>query len=363
MEEFVTEVHGLRAYVVVDSLLSGLAGGGLRFHPDVTLEELRALARTMSLKWAILGLPFGGCKLGIRGDPAVQEKAEVMRSFAEKAAGFMGERLFTGPDLGTTPADLSQFFEARGKDSYDVVAAQMSYAGIEVTPKEDYRRIMAALQGHITGRAVARAARKAWGRIGGALGGCKVSVQGYGSVGKVVTEELAHMGATMVGVADCQGFVYNPEGLNPRLLSGAEAGLINRLNLPEGTEQLSREAWSGVDADTLVPSAGSNAIPRTDLDDVKARLIVEAANNPMTEDVEAELHRRGITVLPDFLVNGGLAGAFGALLTRRWKHAGDVESEVIQQIVSTTDKMVLLALTSGRPVRDLALDAVTSRGS
>lgn len=362
-EEVVVGVDDLEAYVVIDRLVEGLAGGGLRFHPSASREELRRLARTMTLKWATLGLPFGGCKLAIRGDPATERKEEVLRRFAQEVGPFVRDRVFTGPDMGTTPADLRPFFATVGQDAYDVVAGRLRAQGHRPTPKEDYRRIMGELQDRITGRALARATRKAWGRVGGSLQGVPVAVQGYGSVGRVVTEEMSRYGARIVAVADARGTVYRRQGLDPRLLLGPEPGIVNRDRLPEGTEALPAEAWLEAEAEILVPASVADAIDGRNVDQVQGRLLSEGANIPVPEDVERELHSRGVLVLPDFLVNGGLAGAFGALLTRTWQHAGDVETEVVWRIVSTTLRVLNLAMREDRPPREVAQEMAGLAGS
>lgn len=339
-EELVVEREGLEGFVAVDRFVGGLAGGGLRFHPDVGLSELRRLARTMSAKWALLGVPFGGAKLGIRGDPTAAGKEGAIRWFAQEARSTVRDRVFTGPDMGTSFSDMRPWNDVLGQDAYDVVVGRMRRGGKDPTPRRDYRRIMRAVQGSITGVAVARATQAVWKRMGRRLEGTPVAIQGFGDVGRVVAEELFAAGARVVAIADALGCVTRSLGLDPRRLVGPQPGTMDRAGLPDGAAARAGTAWLETEAEILIPAAVADAIRGDNVEEVRARLVVEAGNIPVTEEAEGALHRRGVTVLPDFLVNGGLAGAFGALTTRRWARAADVKREVISRIVGSTLRVV-----------------------
>ncbi len=351
----------MEGYVVIDRLTQGLAGGGLRFHHDVGLSELRRLARTMTHKWSLLGLPFGGCKLGIRGDASRPDKQHIIQGFAEEVKAFVRDRVFTGPDMGTSPPDLRPFFSSLGQDSYDVVAQKLQSAGYRSTPKDGFRSVMRKVQATVTGIGVARATEEAWKRIAGSLQGVRVSIQGYGSVGRAAAEELGRLGASVVCIADEEGCLWNPQGLDLSALRGPTPGILNRGDLPGRTESMSGTRWLQVDSDILVPAAIADAINWTNVQDVKAKLVVEAANIPVPEDVEAHLHRKEILVLPDFLVNAGLACAFGVLVTDLWERPNDVFEEVARRIVHSTSHVVDRALGQGHLPREAAVELSKSR--
>lgn len=361
MEELHIDLSGPQAYVAVDRFRNGLAGGGLRFSPSVSQEELRRLALTMTHKWALLELPFGGCKLGIKGDPAASDRADVLALFARKAKGFLHDRIFTGPDMGTSPADMRVVFTELGQDSYDVVGSRLEELGYIPTPKDAYRRILRSIQHDVTGVAVARAAEVAWAKIEGSLLGAKVSVQGFGSVGKAAAIELDRRGAAVVCIADAEGCVWGPDGLDVDALVGPSRGILNRDKLPKGVMEMPRDDWVGVDADILVPASVADAINSDNAGKVRARMVVEAANIPVPHELERQLHEAGILVLPDFVVNGGLAGAFGALLTKKWDDAGSVIEDVIRRITSATSEVVKKGLAEGRNPRDIAEEIAESR--
>ncbi len=338
-----------------------MAGGGLRFSPSVNLQEVRRLAVTMTHKWALLDLPFGGCKLGIKGDPFRSDKASILAQFAHEAKGFLQDRVFTGPDMGTSPADMRQVFSELGQDSYDVVSSKLEVLGYFPTSKRVYRHILRTIQDDVTGVAVAQAAKSAWTTYQGPLSGAKVSIQGFGSVGKAAAVELDRLGADVVCIADAEGCVFDPDGLEVEVLVGPTPGIIERKKLPVGVRKMHRDNWLGVDADILVPAAVADAINSDNVHEVRASMVVEAANIPVAHEAERSLHKSGVLVLPDFVVNGGLAAAFGVLLTREWDTPASVSDEVIRRITSSTSEVVQKGLSEGRNPRDVAVEIAESR--
>ncbi len=180
--------NGLEAFVVVDRWSQGLAAGGLRFTRSVTLQELGRLALTMTRKWAILDLPFGGAKLGIRGDPESADKEIALQEFGKAAADVMRGRVVTGPDLGTGGHDISAFYRAMGEDPYQNAADPLRRLGFHPTPRPRYARFIKNLSEVVTGLAATRAALAAWEHVRTSEDPPTVSIQGFGSVGRVVAE-------------------------------------------------------------------------------------------------------------------------------------------------------------------------------
>lgn len=361
VDHWTFDVGGLEAFVVVDRWRQGLAAGGLRFTPHVTLQELERLALTMTRKWAILGLPFGGAKLGIRGDAAGPSRENALREFGKAAGDVMRDRLVTGPDLGTGGHDISHFYRAMGEDPYRNAANPLSRLGFHPSPRPLYARIIKEVGEEITGLAVTQAALAAWELVRDSEDLPTVSIQGFGSVGGVVAEEMARRGARVVCIADAQGSLRHPEGLAVEMLAGGPAGLMNRSHLPPGTEEAPREVWTEWESDLLVPASIPDAINRENVDQVQAKMVVEAANIPVPEDIEEELHRRGVIVLPDFLVNGGAAATYGLLLVQEWSRKKDLLQEVFRRIVSETTEVVGRSLEEGRNPREVAVAIAEAR--
>ncbi|MCJ2531748.1 MAG: hypothetical protein LN413_05515 [Candidatus Thermoplasmatota archaeon] len=355
------DAHGLDAFVVVDRWDHGLAAGGLRFSPKVTLPELERLALTMTRKWAILDLPFGGAKLGIRGDPEGSEKEIALRDFGTAARDVMRNRIVTGPDFGTGRRDISVFYRSMGEDPYQNAADPLARRGFHPTPRPRYARLLKEIGEMSTGLAVTHAALAAWKQVRTSAAPPTVSIQGYGSVGRVVAEELARRGARVLCVADAEGSLRHPDGLELEELAGGPAGLMNRTRLPSGTEEAPREAWMEWESDLLVPASVPDAINRENVGEVKAKMIVEAANIPIPEDIEEELHRRAVFVLPDFLVNGGAAATYGLLLIREWSGKESLLREVFRRIVGATADVVNRSIAEGRNPREVAVEMAEAR--
>ncbi|MFQ5986916.1 MAG: Glu/Leu/Phe/Val dehydrogenase dimerization domain-containing protein [Thermoplasmata archaeon] len=355
------DAHGLEAFVVLDRWGHGLGAGGLRFSPNVTAEELERLALTMTRKWAILDLPFDGAKLGIQGNPGKARKKAALRAFGRAARGVMRNRVVTGPDLGTNSRDISAFYKAVGQDPYRLPADRLRELGFHPTPRSVFAQFLKELGEESTGLAVTRAALAAWERLHPSGELPTVSIQGYGSVGRTVAEEMARRGARVLCVADADGCLRHPDGLEVTSLRGSQPGTLGRSHLRTGTEEAPREAWMEWESDLLVPASIPDAINRENVGQVKAKMIVEAANIPVQEDVETELQRRGVFVLPDFLVNGGAAAAYGLLLTQEWREQGSLLREIFRRIVGATTAVVNQSIKEGQSPREVALEIVEAR--
>ncbi len=180
-------------------------------------------------------------------------------------------------------------------------------------------------------------------------------------MGKAAAFEIRRLGATVVCIADAEGTLQNPDGLDLASLVGVREGIMNRSRLARGVKKSSREDWLDVEADILIPAAVADAINWSNVHMVQGKMVVEAANIPVPPDVEAHLHEAGVWVLPDFVVNGGLAGAFGALLVKEWDSAQAVFEDVIRRIAATTSEVLEEAKSEGRNPRETAEDIAASR--
>ncbi|MGW1176553.1 Glu/Leu/Phe/Val dehydrogenase dimerization domain-containing protein [Kitasatospora sp. NPDC002543] len=298
-----------RGWVVVDSMVDGLAMGGTRMTPTVTEQELAGLARAMTHKLALVGLPIGGAKAGIAPDPdAAVERQEVMRGFGRAAAPLLHGGVYLGCDQGTTYADRRLAFEA---------------AGYDVTRRPGTTRLTvgwAELWDHmadITGYGVAVAVLGAL-RASGARTPQRVAIQGFGTVGRAVAAHLAAHGHLVVAVADVRGTVEDQQGLPVAELTALTSsdGTIDRSRLPARvTAHGPGRAWLHVDADVLVLAASASAVDEEAVPEVRARLVVEGGNLSCTAPARRLLREAGHTVLPDVVVNVGGAAATGCVLT------------------------------------------------
>ncbi|TNM41200.1 glutamate dehydrogenase [Nocardioides albidus] len=308
-------VTGRKGYVVIDTLVRGLASGGLRLREGCSLAEVRGLAQGMTRKEALVYdpadryLPLGGGKGGIDIDPADPRATDVLRRFLAAVLPVVREQWNTGEDFGLRQETIDKVAADLGLAS----TVEAVFATLDDAPaaRERLATAFADLVGGISlgdlvgGYGVAQAALVMAERQGIAPGGATAVVQGFGSIGGAAARYLAEAGVKVIAVADREGLIRDDRGLDVEALLAARDGLgvIARDALPEGVELGDRDAWLEVPCDLLVPAAMSYVIGPDDVDRVQARIVVEGANMPTLPEAEAALVARGIPVVPDFLAN------------------------------------------------------------
>ncbi|MCX5202709.1 Glu/Leu/Phe/Val dehydrogenase [Streptomyces sp. NBC_00237] len=302
------EPDDARAWVVVDRTVDGLAMGGTRMTTTVTERELAHLARAMTHKLALVGLPIGGAKAGIAPAPGVPvQRPEVMRAFGRAAAPLLHGGIYLGCDQGTTYADRRTAFEAAGYD----VAHRPGATRLTVGWDELWTHMA-----DITGFGVAVAVLGAL-RAAGTRTPQRIAIQGYGTVGRAVARHLSDHGHRVVAVADVRGTIEDQNGLPVTELTALTSsdGTIDRTRLPATARvHRSAQAWLHVDADVLVLAASAAAVREDTVSQVRAGTVVEGGNMSCTEPARRLLRESGHTVLPDVVVNVGGAAATGCVL-------------------------------------------------
>jgi glutamate dehydrogenase (NAD(P)+) len=275
--------------------------GGLRFHPDVDMDHFRALARAMTLKCAVVDVPFGGAKGGIAVDPktlSAQELEMLTKGMVDRINPVIGPSLdIPAPDMGTTPQVMAWIFDAYAK--------RHGYTPGVVTGKP---LALGGIQGRIeaTGFGAAYVTALAWTEGDRTLEGASVAIQGFGNVAQHAALRLAEMGARVVMISDADGGVRNDNGLDVEALARArEADADAALaDLVDG-EPCDNADVLAADVDILVPAAIENVITADNASNVRATMVVEAANLPVTCDADAILRDAGVEIVPDLLVNAG----------------------------------------------------------
>jgi glutamate dehydrogenase (NAD(P)+) len=287
-------------YRVHHSTARGPSKGGIRYHPEVTLDEVRALAMWMTWKCAVMNLPYGGAKGGVVCDPkalSAQELENLTRRYATEISLLISpEGDIPAPDVGTNPQVMAWIMDTysmhRGYSVPAVVTGKPVPVGGSLGRAE------------ATGRGVSIVTREALARLGRSVGGTRVAVQGYGNVGQVSARLLHAAGARLVAVSDSSGGTYNPHGLDPGALERhkQEGG---RLVDFRGGEPIDNAALLTTDCDVLIPAALEQQITGANAERIRARLIVEGANGPTTPEADEILAARGVLVVPDILANAG----------------------------------------------------------
>ncbi|HIY65015.1 MAG TPA: glutamate dehydrogenase [Candidatus Agrococcus pullicola] len=354
-------------YVVIDRLLRGVASGGLRMRKGCTLDEVRGLADAMTKKEAVHlkdGLryvPVGGAKGGVDFDPRSPEAPGVLERFLDSLGPILRSYWAAGEDLGVQQDVLDEIYERRGWGS--MIAPVRA---LLPDPEEADRRIADAFAVVVDGVAqdelvgglgVAVSALTALECNGRAVEATTAVVQGFGSMGGATARFLAEAGVRVVGIVDADGMVFDAAGLdvNAMLAARDRFGSIDRSQLGDSVEQLPGDAWLATECDVLVPAAVSGTITDANQARVRAGLIVEAANLPVTGSAEASLAERGIRVVPDFVANSGTNAWWW------WLLFGDVDGSwvqsralVEQRLAELTREMFALADLQNTTLRSAA---------
>jgi glutamate dehydrogenase (NAD(P)+) len=278
----------------------GPSKGGIRYHHEVTLEETKALAMWMTWKCALMGLPFGGAKGGVVVNPkelSVLELERMTRRYTTEIINFIGpEADIPAPDVGTSPREMAWIFDTysmnKGYSVLGVVTGKPLEVGGSVGRVE------------ATARGAAFCVREALRKQDLSIEGRRVAVQGFGNVGSNLALILAGQGATIVALSDSRGGVHNADGIDVQaaLAHKQDTGSLEGL---AGAEAITNDELLLVDCDVLAPCALEQVITGENADQVKASIVCEGANGPVTPDADVILDDRGVLVLPDVLANAG----------------------------------------------------------
>lgn len=278
----------------------GPTKGGVRFHPEVTLDEVKALSMWMTIKCGVLGLPYGGAKGGVICDPTTLSKRELeslSRGYIRAISNIVGpEKDIPAPDVNTNQQVMGwmvdEYSKIRGFNSPGLITGKPMILG------------GSAGRAEATGRGAVICAREAVKRLGGSLKDATAAVQGFGNVGSNAARFLYEEGAKVVGLSDVRGGVYNPDGINvyQALEWAREHGTV--VGLP-GTQPIGASDVLYLPVDVLIPAALENVITLANADRIQASIIVEAANGPTTPEAARRLTERGVLQVPDILANAG----------------------------------------------------------
>ncbi len=294
------EIEVFTGYRVQYNITLGPAKGGIRYHPDVSLDEVTALAAWMTWKCAVAHIPFGGAKGGIVCDPSKMSRRELealTRRYVAEIIDLIGpEKDVPAPDVNTNDQVMAWVM-----DTYSMHVGHTATAVVTGKPIE-----MGGSLGRreATGRGVMIVTREAAKHLGIDIQKATVAVQGFGNVGSVSADLLARAGAKVVAVTDWKGGVYNPKGLDVAKLIDYARDHKTVDGFP-GADPMDNDQLWPLDVDILIPAALENQITMENAPQVKAKIVTEGANGPTTPDAHHHLHTRGVFVIPDILANSG----------------------------------------------------------
>ena len=295
------DIEMLTGYRVQHNITRGPAKGGLRFHPDVTLDEVKALAMWMTWKCAVVGLPYGGAKGGIVCDPksmSLSEQQNMVRRFATEISILVGpESDIPAPDVGSNAQMMAWFMDTISMHKGYSVPATVTGKPLAVGGSEGREEA--------TGRGVAFSVIEALDHLGLRGPDSTAVVQGFGNVGSVSARLLAQeAGLTVIAVSDSRAAIHNGHGLDLEEVQEYKHRQGTLEGCP-GAEQISEAELLALDCTVLVPAALEGVVDGANANDIKARIIAEGANGPLTPDADDILAERGVLVVPDILANAG----------------------------------------------------------
>jgi glutamate dehydrogenase/leucine dehydrogenase len=288
-------------YRVQYSMARGPSKGGIRYHPQVTLDEIRALAAWMTWKCAVVNLPYGGAKGGIICDPKHMSQGELerlTRRFATELVPIIGPEMdIPAPDVYTDSQTMAWIMDTYSQEKGYSVPGVVTGKPIAIGGSEG--------RGEATGRGCAYVIREAAPHAGIKLKGASVAVQGFGNAGSVAAKILNdEFGVKIIALSDSQGGIYNPEGLNPHKVEEHKHKTGSVVKFP-GSKPVTNEELLVLKTDVLIPAALENQLTIRNADKVQAKIVAEAANGPTVPEADEVFFEKKITVLPDILANAG----------------------------------------------------------
>lgn len=328
--------EGIRAFVVVDNTALGPAIGGVRVSAAVTLQEVCRLARTMTLKNSIAGIPHGGAKAGIVADPGAPGQERLFRVFARMIRELT--EYIPGPDMGCNETSMAWIRNETGR----AVGLPEELGGLPLD------RLGA------TGYGVAECAEIAAAHLGLELKGARLLIEGFGSVGKAAARFLAAKGVILAGASDSRGAVHDPAGIDIEELVEVKQLSGSVANYAKG-RKVSAAEFLELPCDILVPAAVPDVIHEGNAAAVRARLILQGANIPVTAQAEAQLAARGVLCVPDFIANAG------GVIMAAMEHAGKNEKEAFEAIgqrIRKNTRLVLERSAAGQILPRAAAEAL-----
>ncbi|KKP32832.1 MAG: hypothetical protein A2312_00180 [Candidatus Staskawiczbacteria bacterium RIFOXYB2_FULL_32_9] len=353
--EYVVKVHdakiGLDGFLVIDNTVLGPAKGGIRMNFNVSEEEVRRLARAMTWKNAIAGIPFGGGKSGIiwNGGSAEQKKA-LMQGFAKAIKPLVPKKYIAGPDVNTGELEMAQFVEATG--IFNSATGKPANLCMKTFGKKGEKCGLPHEFGS-TGFGVAHSTKVAAEVLGVNIKGATVSIHGFGNVGTFAYTFLTEMGAKIIAIADKDGAVFAKNGFEANIMKNIIKNKKPISDYKQGKIICAEEFWK-VPVDILIPASVTDVINDINKNDIKVKLIVEAGNIPMRENVEDELFKKGIMFVPDFVANAG--GVISSYAEYRGYNPKRMFETVENKIVKATKDVMKESLAKKINPRIVAMD-------
>jgi glutamate dehydrogenase (NAD(P)+) len=344
----------MRGFTVIDNTALGPAKGGIRMTPSVNIREVFRLARAMTLKNSLAGLPFGGGKSGIVYDKNINEsKKEIfLKSFARSLKNLVPSEYIAGPDINTTEKDMETFVKAHG-DFNAATGKPLEFCKMLKGKK------VCGLPHELgsTGLGVSYATQVALKHIGIPVNSAKIAIEGFGNVGSFTFKNLEEAGAKIVAISDSKGCLYNENGLSFKE--------IEKIKYEKGTVTAGKgrilpgHKLFELPVDVLIPGALPDVITKSNFNSVQTKIIVEAANIPIPLDVEEELSKRTL-IVPDFVANaGGVISSYVEYIGKDQKYMyKTVKNKIMKNTELVLKTSERLSISPRNAANKIAIDRV-----
>ena len=358
--EYVINVYDpeleMEGFLVIDNTILGPGKGGVRMTPNVTAEEVFRLARTMTFKNALADLPFGGAKAGIIWKGGSDElKKKFIQSFAEKIKLLTPKKYITAPDVQTGEQEMQWFVEATG--NWRSATGKPANLCMKAFGKKGERCGIPHEYGS-TGYGVAKTAQTAAEILGIDIKGAKIAIHGFGNVGTFAYKFLTEMGAKIVVLADAKTAIYEENGFDDKILQQIIDKKQTLENYPKG-EVISAEKFWEIPTDILIPASVTNVINDSNKNKIKTKLIVEAGNIPMSENIEEEFFKKGIWIVPDFIANAG--GVISSYAEYRGYNPKRMMETIEKKIVKNVKIIMRKSIEENKNPRDVGMEISVER--
>jgi len=294
------QIEVFTGFRIQHNITRGPAKGGIRYHPQVDIDEVRALAMWMTWKCATVNIPYGGAKGGVIVDPkrlTITELERMTRRYTSEISLIIGPgKDIPAPDVGTTPQVMAWIMDTYSMHSGYTVPAVVTGKPINIGGSLG--------RNEATARGLVDILREATKTLSFDISGAKVAIQGFGNAGAICASLLSELGANIVAVSDSRGGIYNPNGLAISAVLAHKARTGSVIEFPDA-DHVTNEEILELPCDILIPAALENQITTTNAGRIKARIIGEAANGPTTPDADSILYDNGVFIIPDILANAG----------------------------------------------------------
>ncbi len=344
--EMYDPITGMRGFTVIDNTARGPAKGGIRMTPSVNVKEVFRLARAMTFKNALADLPFGGGKSGIIFNKEVEseKKDKFIQSFARALKNLVPSEYIAGPDINTTEREMKTFVEAHG--NFNAATGKPGNYCKSIGGKK-----VCGLPHELgsTGLGVSCATQVALKHKNIPIQGASIAIEGFGNVGSFTFKHIEEAGAKIVAISDSKGCLYNPEGLKFKEIEAIK-NQKGSVTFGKG-RMLPNNKLFELPVDVLIPGALPDVITRQNMNQVQAKIIVEAANIPIPLDIEAEMSRKHL-IVPDFVANAG--GVISSYVEYIGKDEKFMRSTVKKKLTSNTELVLETAKKQGISTREAA---------